>query len=230
MALKPVPIKPVEAHRLDDPRGSSGTDAFEVAAPASRPSTPSRSNRRRRAAPAPAAQTVPPSAASGPPAPAPGAEPRALVNPYARGGRPHQVAVSLFVPQWERIEEQCAELRAEGVRDAAVTRWLFAVLQFRAPAEREAAAELMRRWLRLEADESGPYFGLRRQARGVRFYEALWDRQRAAVADLRNAPGLGRPTLALWTTAVVELAGPKSAAEARELLRDLRLLLTADPD
>ncbi len=150
------------------------------------------------------------------------------MNPYARGGRPHQVAVSLYVPQWERIEEQCAELRARGVRDATLTRWLFAVLHFRAPQEREPAEQLLRRWRRLEADEHGPYFGLRKEARGVRLYEALWERQRALVAELRHAAGPGRPTLASWSTAVVELEGPKTSPQARELIRELRVLLAGD--
>jgi hypothetical protein len=137
--------------------------------------------------------------------------------------------VSLYLPQWERIEAHCGELRAQGVRDATVTRWLFAVFHFRAPVEREATAQLLRRWVRLEADEDGPYFGLRKEARGVRFFEALWERQRAVVTDLRRAATPGRPTLASWSTAVVELAGPTTAAEARELIRELRLLLAGDP-
>jgi hypothetical protein len=139
--------------------------------------------------------------------------------------------VSLYVPQWERIEEQCAELRSQGVRDATVTRWLFAVLHFRAPVELGAATQLHQRWVRLEASEEGPYFGLRKEARGVRFFEALWERQRAVVTELRHAAGgPGRPTLAVWTTAVVELAGPKTAGEARDLLRELRVLLAGDPE
>ncbi|MGI8412380.1 MAG: hypothetical protein ACR2LV_05510 [Solirubrobacteraceae bacterium] len=234
MALKAVPIKPVEAHRLDDPRRPSGeTPQRSIPAapaagapeslavsPSARRRAPARSQRRRsteQAPPVPEQRTR-----------APG-ETEWLTNPYARGGRPHQVAVSLYVPQWERIEEQCAELRAQGVRDATVTRWLFAVLHFRAPVEREAAGQLLRRWGRHEADEDGLYFGLRKEARGVRFFEALWERQRALVAELRHAAGSGRPTLASWSTAVVELEGPKTTAQARELLRELRVLLAGDP-
>lgn len=234
MALKAVPIKPVEAHRLDDPRrpGSETPQQGLPAAPkagtaeSAAPSPPvrrrpaARPQRRRSAESAPTPAPEPTRAPDGP---------EWLVNPYARGGRPHQVAVSLYVPQWERIEEQCAELRAQGVHDATVTRWLFAVLHFRAPVEREAAVQLLRRWGRLEADEDGPYFGLRKEARGVRFFEALWERQRALVAELRHAAGPGRPTLASWSTAAVELEGPKTTAQARELLRELRVLLAGDP-
>lgn len=232
MALKAVPIKPVEAHRLDDPRRSSseipepGHPAVPEAGAANSasPTTPARGRRparsqRQQSAAVPAPVTDSP---RGP------GEPEWLVNPYARGGRPHQVAVSLYVPQWERIEEQCAELYAQGVRDATVTRWLFAVFHFRAPVERDAAGQLLRRWVRLEADEDGPYFGLRKEARGVRFFEALWERQHAVVTELRAA-GTGRPTLASWSAAVVELEGPKITAEARELVRELRILLAGDP-
>lgn len=231
MALKAVPIKPaVEAHRLDDPRRPSSetpqqrlpaapkAGAAESAAPS--PPVRRRPARRRSAEPAPTPAPEPTRAPD---------DPEWLVNPYARGGRPHQVAVSLYVPQWERIEEQCADLRAQGVRDATVTRWLFAVLHFRAPVEREAAVQLLRRWGRLEADEDGPYFGLRKEARGVRFFEALWEHQRALVTELRHAAGLGRPTLASWSTAIVELEGPKTTAQVRELLRELRVLLAGDP-
>ncbi len=234
MALKAVPIKPVEAHRLDDPRRASGEAPQPglpaapeagptepaVPSPPARRRPPARPERRRSTEPAPAPAPAPTRAPDGP---------QWLVNPYARGGRPHQVAVSLYVPQWERIEEQCTELRAQGVRDATLTRWLFAVLHFRAPVEREAAGQLLRRWGRLQADEDGPYFGLRKEARGVRLFEALWERQRALVAELRHAAGPGRPTLASWSTAVVELEGPKATAQARELLRELRILLAGDP-
>ncbi len=234
MALKAVPIKPVEAHRLDDPRRSSskipepGLPAVLGAGPTNSlpPSTQARGQRLARSKRQPSVAQVSAPAAASPQAPG---DPEWLVNPYARGGRPHQVAVSLYVPQWERIEEQCAELYAQGVRDATVTRWLFAVFHFRAPVEREAAGQLLRRWVRLEADEDGPYFGLRKESRGVRFFEALWERQRAVVAELRHAAGPGRPTLASWSNAVVELAGPKTTAEARELVRELRVLLAGDP-
>jgi hypothetical protein len=236
MALKPVPIKPVEAHRLDDPRRPStetperGVAAAPEAAakPAAR-ATPARRTRTPRPGRRRSTQGAPSRAPDSTPAPS---EPGSLVNPYARGGRPHQVAVSLYVPQWERIEEQCVELRTQGVRDATVTRWLFAVLHFRAPAERDLAAQLLQRWVRLEASEEGPYFGLRKEARGVRFFEGLWERQRAILTELRHGAGggPGRPTLAVWTTAVVELAGPNTAGEARDLLRDLRLLLAGNPE
>ena len=157
-------------------------------------------------------------------------EPVGSINPYACVGRPRQVAVSLYVPQWERIEEQCAQLRAEGVRDATVTRWLFAVLHFRALAEPQETLSLFRRWARIEADEAQDYFMLSREARGIRFFEPLWTRQRAVVTDLRHRAGSPRPTLAMWTTAVVELCGPTTADEARGLLRDLRQLLAGDPE
>jgi len=49
------------------------------------------------------------------------------------------------------------------------------------------------------------------------------------VTSFRHAAGPGRPTLASWSTAVVELAGLKSTAEARELIRELRVLLAGDP-
>ena len=117
MALTAVPIKPVEAHSLDDPR---------------RPPT------------------------------------------------------ATDEPQWEAIEQQCAELRADGVPDATVTRWLFALLHFRAPQQPDAAENLVRRLARLEADEDGPYFGLRKEARGVRLFTALWERQRSIVTELRK--------------------------------------------
>lgn len=235
MALKAVPIKPVEAHRLDDPRRPDipkpeppvQNSPRVVAEPSAQP-TPTRARRQPRptrsptsdtsAAPATISSATNHSAAT------------ALVNPYAHGGRPHQVAVSLYVPQWERIEEQCAELRAQGVRDATVTRWLFAVLHFRAPHGPDAAAELLRRWGRLEANDESPYFGLRKEARGVRFFESLWDQQRALITEIRHTAGQGRPTLAVWTAAVVELSGPKTAAEARDILRELRVLLAGDPE
>jgi len=44
-----------------------------------------------------------------------------------------------------------------------------------------------------------------------------------------HGPGPGHPTLASWSTAVVELAGPKTTTEARELIRELRVLLAGDP-
>jgi len=242
MALKAVPIKPVEAHRLDDPRRSSSETPHPgppapAAADSPATSTQARTRRPTRldgqrsaeqvAVPTPDAEQAPPPSApdnvGGP------ADQEWLVNPYARGGRPHQVALSLYVPQWERIEEQCADLQAQGVRDATITRWLFAVLHFRAPVETDAAGQLLRRWIRLETDEAGPYFGLRKEARGVRFYETLWERQRRIVTELRHGAGPGHPTLASWSTAVVELAGPKTTTEARELIRELRVLLAGDP-
>lgn len=230
MALKALPLQPVEAHRLDDPRRpasepaeptpGSAAAATSVAPKAPRARQRGRAPRRSDSPTAQKAATEPVSATS--------AAPRAT-NPYARSGRPHQVAVSLYVPQWERIEEQCAELRAQGVRDATVTRWLFAVLHLRAPADSEEAASVLRRWAQMEADEES-FFGLRKQARGIRFYEDLWERQRSLVAGLRQGAGPGRPTLAMWTSAVVELCGPRSADEARILLRELRQLLASDPD
>jgi len=241
MALKAVPIKPVEAHRLDDPRSSSSeTPHPGPPAPAAANSPATSTQARTRHPPRLDGQrsaeqvAVTPDAEQAPQPPAPNnvggqADQEWLVNPYARGGRPHQVALSLYVPQWERIEEQCADLQAQGVRDATITRWLFAVLHFRAPVETDAAGQLLRRWIRLETDEAGPYFGLRKEARGVRFYETLWERQRRIVTELRHGAGPGHPTLASWSTAVVELAGPKTTTEARELIRELRVLLAGDP-
>jgi hypothetical protein len=234
MPLNAVPIKPVEAHRLDDPRRPRSKTP-EAAHPErdhlpersvaqltppgrERPATRPQRHPQTHPAPRPAPETTKPTEQPTPP-----------VNPYARAGRPHQVAFSLYAPQWQRIEQQCAELRAHGVPDATVTRWLFALLHFRAPREADAAAELLRRWARLEADEDGPYFGLRKEARGVRVFEILWERQRAIVTELRRDSGPHRPTLATWATAVVELEGPKSVAESRELLRELRIVLAGDP-
>lgn len=232
MPLNAVPMKPVEAHRLDDPRRPRA----EMPEPAlAEPDEPSE---RFAAQPTPPASRCSPSSHPysdthmGPtrtPRTTATEQPTPLINPYAHAGRPHQVAFSLYAPQWQRIEQQCAELRADGVPDATVTSWLFALLHFRAPHKAGAAAELVRRWARLEADEDGPYFGLRKEARGVRFFETLWERQRAIVTGLRRDSGPRRPTLATWTTALVELVGPKTAAEARELLRELRILLAGDP-
>ena len=229
MALKPLPLEPVEAHLLDDPRRgtreplepapSSPPPAARDAARPPSPKSPGRQGARRARRPAASKVEGAGSAATAASHP---------INPYARAGRPHQVAVSLYVPQWERIEEQCVELRGLGVRDATVTRWLFAVLQLKAPTDREEAGDLLRRWARMEADEES-YFGLRKEARGIRFFEDLWERQRTVVAALRQGAGQGRPTLATWTSAVVELCGPKSAEEARVLLRELRQLLAGDP-
>ena len=234
MALKAVPITPVEAHRLDDPRRPS-THMPAPALPhpvdepqpsAAQPTLPARSPRTARL-PRSAAHTTTPA----PPAETttPADQPIPPVNPYARAGRPHQVAVSLYAPQWEQVERQCAELRAGGVPDATVTRWLFALLHFRAPRDTDAATDLIRRWARLEADEDGPYFALRKEARGIRFFDTLWERQRAIVNNLRHDSAHQRPTLAAWTAAVLELEGPNTVAEARELLRDLRILLAGDP-
>ena len=65
--------------------------------------------------------------------------------------------------------------------------------------------------------------------RGIRFFDTLWERQRAIVNNLRHDSAHQRPTLASWTAAVLELEGPDTVAEARELLRDLRILLAGDP-
>ena len=127
--------------------------------------------------------------------PTPDAGPAA--NVYARAGRPVQVAVSLYVPMWERAEEQCDGLRALRVGGATVTAWVNALLHFRAPTDLEAARELAGRWRRVEADDLGPYGGLRKEARGVRVFEPLWERQRATVTELRQAGGgERRPNLA----------------------------------
>lgn len=238
MALKALPLEPVEAHRLDDPRRPATAPVVAATGPAPQvpglteapdvPNTPNMPPRERRERASP--HELPPTANT-----AAGDDqsvitaPAGSVNPYAHVGRPRQVAVSLYVPQWERIEEQCAQLRAEGVRDATVTRWLFAVLHFRAPVEPHETLSLFRRWARIEADEAQDYFMLSREARGIRFFEPLWTRQRAVVTDLRHRAGSPRATLAMWTTAVVELCGPTCADEARALLRDLRQLLAGDP-
>jgi len=120
-------------------------------------------------------------------------------------------------------------LRAGGVRDATVTRWLFAVLEFRAPVDPIQTRSVLRRWVDIEDDDTTSFHSLKRQARGIRLYESLWQRQQDVVEDLRAGAGSRRPTLALWTTAIVELCGPKSADEARVLLRQLRQLLSGDP-
>ncbi len=238
MALKAVPIKPVEAHALDDPRRppieAREPTTTEVHEPASQPPPPTQSPPRRRrprdvsrngqvshATTVAAALTIPHAQ--------PSSHTDLPTNPYAREGRPHQVALSLYPPQWQTIEQQCAELSAGGVPDATVTRWLFALLHFGAPRQLDSAADLIRRLARLEADEDGPYFGLRKEARGIRVFSSLWDSQRSIVTELRRDSGPQRPTLATWTTAVVEFQGPKTSAEARALLRELRLLLAGDP-
>ena len=61
-----------------------------------------------------------------------------------------------------------------------------------------------------------PTSDFRKEARGVRFFEALWERQRAILTELRHGAGggLDATALAVWTTAVVELAGPNTAGEA----------------
>jgi hypothetical protein len=237
MALKAVPLERVESYRLDDPRRPAPAPPKPAAAPqAPAPQAPTvkRPQRREAAAAAPAetaassnrdatsTEGVEQSSSAAMPAQAD------VVNPYGHAGRPHQVALSLYVPQWERIEEQCGELRARAVRDATVTRWLFAVLHLRAPHDPADAAALLRRWARMEADEDS-FFGLRKQARGIRLFDDLWERQRALVVGVAQGSGVGRPTLAMWTCAVVELCGPQSADEARVLLRELRQLLAGDP-
>lgn len=236
MALKALPLERVEAHRLDDPRRPArpAVDSPSTTTPttvpadlsaASQPDTaPSQRSAQRTAGRRRARKQPKPS-----PSPATAPEVAGPVNPYAHAGRPHQVALSLFTPQWERIEEQCAELRAEGVRDANVTRWLFAVLEFRAPADTVEAQGVFRRWVQIENDDTSMFHTLSRQARGIRLYEPLWQRQQAIVGELRKSAASPRPTLALWTSGVVELCGPKSADEARVLLRELRQLLAGDP-
>ena len=130
----------------------------------------------------------------------------------------------------ETIEQQCAELRANGVPDATVTRWVFALLHFRAPRQPDAAEGPRRRLARLEADEDGPYFGLRREARGVRLFNALWERQRSIVTELRRGSTSHRPTLVdLDYRRRRVLRTEKHPREARALLRDLRILLAGDP-
>lgn len=238
MPLKALPLERVEAHRLDDPRrppppagDHSPSSTTPTTAPkpsvASQPDTaaaPSQRSAQRTAGLRRARRQQPDSPQS-----ATALDVAGPINPYAHAGRPHQVALSLFTPQWERIEEQCAELRAEGVRDANVTRWLFAVLEFRAPRDPVEAHGVFRRWVQIENDDTSTFHKLSRQARGIRLYEPLWRRQQAIVGELRRSAASSRPTLALWTSAVVELCGPKSADEARMLLRELRQLLAGDP-
>jgi len=140
-----------------------------------------------------------------------------------------QEAVSLYVPMGERAEDHCDELRAQRIAKATLTAWVSALLHFRAPTDPQAIREILGRWRRIEADDRGPYAGLRKQARGIRLFEALWERQRAAVSELRRAgSGERRPNLAMWTCAVCHFHAPRSTDEARELLRDLRLLLAGD--
>lgn len=231
MPLKALPLERVEAHRLDDPRRpappavDSPSSTTPAASAASQPDTaaaPSQRSAQRTAGRRRARRQQPAS-------PAAALDVAGPINPYAHAGRPHQVALSLFTPQWERIEEQCAELRAEGVRDANVTRWLFAVLEFRAPVDPVEAHGVFRRWVQIENDDTSTFHKLSRQARGIRLYEPLWQRQQAIVGELRKSAASSRPTLALWTSAVVELCGPKTADEARVLLRELRQLLAGDP-
>ena len=115
MALKTVPIKPVEAHRLDDPRRPSReaaegpTAASEAAAKPARsaPTRRRRSPQRRRSV-----EKAPPRAADRKTT-AP-IEPESLVNPYARGGRPHQVAVSLYVPQGSELRSSAPSSARRG--------------------------------------------------------------------------------------------------------------------
>lgn len=231
MPLKALPLERVEAHRLDDPRRPARTavdspsSTTPAASAASQPDTaaaPPQRSAQRTAGRRRARRQQPAS-------PAAALDVAGPINPYAHAGRPHQVALSLFTPQWERIEEQCAELRAEGVRDANVTRWLFAVLEFRAPVDPVEAHGVFRRWVQIENDDTSTFHKLSRQARGIRLYEPLWQRQQAIVGELRKSAASSRPTLALWTSAVVELCGPKTADEARVLLRELRQLLAGDP-
>ena len=237
MPLKVEGFEPIQG-RSDDPRR-------RVAAPTPAAPTPvdkeGSSNQPDTTRPSPAARTASPrrprdrqrtepktEAASNVCAlPTPDAGPAA--NVYARAGRPVQVAVSLYVPMWERAEDQCDELRAMRVGDATVTAWVNALLHFRAPTDPEAARELAARWRRVEADDLGPYGGLRKQARGVRGFEPLWERQRSTVTELRQTwGGERRPNLAMWTCAVCHFQAPRSSDEARQLLRDWRLLLAGD--
>jgi hypothetical protein len=118
--------------------------------------------------------------------------------------------------------------RQESINDPS-TAWVSALLHFRAPTDPQAIRELVSRWRRIEADDRGPYAGLRKEARGIRLFEPLWERQRAAVSELRRAhSGERRPNLAMWTCGVCHFHAPRSTDEARELLRDWRLLLAGD--
>jgi hypothetical protein len=125
MAPKAVPLEPMKSYRLDDPRRPAPAPPKPAAAPqepAPQAPTVKRPQRREAAAAAPAetaastnrdatsTEGVEQSSSAAMPAQAD------VVNPYGHAGRPHQVALSLYVPQWERIEEQCGELRARGSR------------------------------------------------------------------------------------------------------------------
>lgn len=229
MPLKFEGFEPIQG-RVDDPRRNDAAPQHKTSAPPQSdtppPSTaPGNASARPRSRPH--AADAPTTSGNIRALPTPDAAP--ATNAYARAGRPVQVAVSLYLPMWERAEEQCDELRAQRVSSATVTTWVSALLHFRAPTEPEAVRELAGRWRRVEADDLGPYGGLRKEPRGVRLFESLWEHQRAAVRELRRARGgERRPNLAMWTCAVCHFHAPRSADEARELLRDWRLLLACD--
>jgi len=150
------------------------------------------------------------------------------VNPYARDGRAAQFSVSMYLPQWETIEEQVQELREEGVVDASITRWVMALLHFRAPEDREGARQLILQWRQLEADDEQPYLELRRQPRPLRLYPSLWERQQWLLRDLAR-DSLADVSMAMWISAIAHFQGPRDAADAKVLLREWRMLLAGDP-
>jgi hypothetical protein len=150
------------------------------------------------------------------------------VNPYARDGKAAQYSVSLYLPQWETIEQQVQQLREEGVADASITRWVMALLHFRAPEDRDDSRHLMLQWRQLEADDEQPYLELRRQPRPLRLYPSLWERQQWLLRDLAR-DALADVSMAMWISAVAHFRGPRDATDAKVLLRDWRMLLAGDP-
>jgi hypothetical protein len=150
------------------------------------------------------------------------------VNPYARDGKAAQYSVSMYLPQWEAIEEQVQELREQGVADASITRWVMALLHFRAPESREDARALILQWRQLEADDEQPYLELRRQPRPLRLFPSLWERQQWILRDLAH-DSLADVSMAMWISAVAHFRGPRDADQAKVLLRQWRMLLAGDP-
>jgi hypothetical protein len=200
-----APDRPLQADRGGS---SGGVDAREIHSPVA-PGSKRRPVKRRR-------RPLMPS------------EIQAGVNPYARDGKAAQFSVSMYLPQWETIEEQVQELREEGVVDASITRWVMALLHFRAPEDRDDARHLMLQWRQLEADDEQPYLELRRQPRPLRLYPSLWERQQWLLRDLAR-DSLADVSMAMWISAIAHFRGPRDAADAKVLLRDWRMLLAGDP-
>jgi hypothetical protein len=249
--LKPAPIqgqRPVR--RLDHPTGAPETDPPTPAAPAasgsdrladpSSPAAPREAQTPLRVAPGSvAASTSSPTVVqdeigthrrtrrptSEALAPALESSESTGGNPYLHAGRPIQVAMSLYLPMWELIEEQCRALKERRVRGVSQTAWMGALLHFRSPRapgqEEQQLRDLLRRWRLLEADDADPYSQeLRKEPRAVRIYEPLWQSCVRAVARVDD-----RATMAMFTCAMVEFHAPREIDEARALMRDWRLLL-----